>query len=137
VIGARLTLGLPYFWAAGHEDVSDRQVDYLLRRRTGEQPTARVRYQIGDDLGIAATGSLEHFLIERYRFHQQRGRTLWTVEVAHRPYPLQRAHVEALADELVRAAGISVPGEPPLAHFASGVDVQVFAPRVRLQGARA
>jgi hypothetical protein len=137
VIGARLTLGLPYFWAAGQERVSDGIVDYVLRRGTGARPFTRIRYKIGDYLGTALPASLEHFLVERYRFHQQRGPSLWTVEVAHRPYPLHRAHVEGLEDELVRAARMNVGGEAPLVHFASGVDVQVFAPRVRLLRGRA
>ena len=130
VVGARLALGLPYFWAGGRESLSERSVDYTLRRRTGSR--VRMRYQVTDPVGIAAAGTLDHFLIERYRLHQPRGRFLWTVQVAHQPYPLYRAHLEALEDELVRAAGISVSGAPPLVHFASGVDVQVFGPRIRL-----
>jgi uncharacterized protein YqjF (DUF2071 family) len=131
VIGARFSLGLPYFWAAGRERVSDNAVDYVLRRRGGARPSVHLRYHVGEHLGPAEPGTLEHFLVERYRFHQQRGPTLWTVEVAHQPYPLQRAHVQILEDELVGAARIRVPDTPPLVHFASGVDVRVFAPRVR------
>jgi uncharacterized protein YqjF (DUF2071 family) len=119
-------------WAAGRERVNDRAVDYVLRRRVAARPSTRLRYHVGEHLGPAEPGTLEHFLVERYRFHQQRGPTLWTVEVSHRPYPLQRAHVETLEDELVGAAAIRVPDTPPLVHFASGVDVRVFAPRVRM-----
>jgi uncharacterized protein YqjF (DUF2071 family) len=131
VIGARVSLGLPYFWAAGQERVDGRGVDYVLRRRTGTHPTAHVRYEVGEHRGVAVPSSLEHFLVERYRFHLQRGRTLWTVEVSHQPYPLQQAHLLALDEQLLHAAVIRVTGPPPLVHFASGVDVQVFAPRVR------
>jgi uncharacterized protein YqjF (DUF2071 family) len=132
VIGARLTLGLPYYWAAGREHVRDNLVDYFVHRRTGSRPSARVRYYVGEHLGAAEPGSLDHFLIERYRLHLLRGASLWTVEVAHQPYPLQRAYVEAIEDQLMRAAKIRVPSDMPLVHFASGVDVRVFAPRVRL-----
>jgi uncharacterized protein len=76
-------------------------------------------------------GPLEHFLIERYHLHQPRRSSLWTVQVAHQPYALQQAHLEALDDELVRAAGICLRDTPPLVHFARGVDVEVFAPLVR------
>jgi uncharacterized protein YqjF (DUF2071 family) len=132
VIGARLSLGLPYFWAAGRERVSHDVVDYVVRRRVGGRPSAHLRYEVGDYLGPAEPGSLEHFLVERYRFHQQRGPSLWTVAVAHQPYSLQRAHVQALEDQLVGAARIRVPDTYPLVHFASGVDVRVLAPRVQL-----
>jgi hypothetical protein len=81
---------------------------YMLRRRTGARPVTRVRYQVGEQFGIAEQGSLEHFLMERYRLDQHRGRSLWTVQVVHRPYPLHRAHVEALEDEGARVSRRSV-----------------------------
>jgi hypothetical protein len=33
-------------------------------------------------------------------------------------------------DQFVSAAGISVPDEPPLVHYATGVDLDIFAPRI-------
>jgi uncharacterized protein YqjF (DUF2071 family) len=132
VAGARLAFGLPYFWAAGREHASRRSVDYLLRRRSGVRPVIRVNYQVSDALGSAAQGSLEHFLIERYRFHQLRGRFLWTVDVADQPYWLYRAHLSALREELMCASGIYVPNSPTLVHFSPGVDMQVLAPGIRM-----
>jgi uncharacterized protein YqjF (DUF2071 family) len=129
VVGARLTLGLPYFWAGGRECVDGGTIGYTLRRRAG--PGVHVRYRVGADLGVATHGTLEHFLIERYRLHHPRGPSLWTVQVAHRPYPLQQVRLEALQDDLVREAGIQVTGVAPLVHFARGVDVEVFAPNIR------
>ena len=62
--------------------------------------------------------------------HVQRGHTLWSVQVHHQPYPLHEVHLLDAHDELVGAVGIRVPNEPPLAHFATGVDVEVFPPRL-------
>jgi uncharacterized protein len=98
------------------------------------QPSCRVRYDMCDYLGTPTPHSLEHFLVERYRLHVQRGPTLWTLQVAHAPYPLHRARVDVLADQLVPAAGIQVRGVPPLVHFSPGVNVAVYPPRVRLRG---
>jgi hypothetical protein len=137
VIGARLTLGLPYYWAAGREHDRGNLVDYFVHRRTGSTPSARVRYHVGEHLGTSERGSLDQVLIERYRFHLRRGPSLWTVEVAHQPYPLQRAYVEAFEDQLIRAGKIHVPSNLPLVHFASGVDVRVFrTPRAAVEGPR-
>jgi len=97
---------------------------YMLRRRTGARPVTRVRYQVGEQFGIAEQGSLEHFLMERYRVYQHRGRSLWTVQVVHRPYPLHRAHVEALEDEGARASRRSV---------SIGYRPQLLEPRRRLR----
>jgi uncharacterized protein YqjF (DUF2071 family) len=132
VLGARTGLGLPYQHARARLRRDGAMVDYALQRRTGARPRLAVRYELGDYLGASAPGTLEHFLIERYLLHVQRGRTLWTTQVHHAPYPVQRARILSLFDELILADGVSEPqGPPPLVHFASGVDVEVFAPSTR------
>ena len=48
-------------------------------------------------------------------------------QVHHAPYPVQRARLLALRDELIGAAGIPQPtAPPPLVHYAAGVDVEIF-----------
>jgi uncharacterized protein YqjF (DUF2071 family) len=130
VLGARIGLGLPYFVASGRERLEGAQVDYALQRLTGSRPLCHVRYEVGEPRGPAEPNTLDHFLIERYLLHVQRGPTLWTVQVHHRPYPLHQARLLKLEDELIGAAGIQVPIGMPLVHYASGVDVEIFAPRV-------
>ena len=79
---------------------------------------------------IAEPGSLEFFLIERYLLHVKRRNGLWTTQVHHRPYPVYRARVLRLQESLFVADGLPpAPGPPPLVHYASLVDVDVFAPR--------
>jgi uncharacterized protein YqjF (DUF2071 family) len=85
----------------------------------------RVEWEIGDALAPSMPGSLEHFLVERYLLHVVRLGRLLVGEVHHSPYPLQRARVLGIQDELVRAASIAVSGPPPIVHFAKGVDVEV------------
>jgi len=76
----------------------------------------------------AVPGSLEHFLAERYFLFADAGKgTLYRGQVHHTPYPLQTARVTGLKETLLAAAGIERPGEPPLAHYASRVDVEIFA----------
>jgi uncharacterized protein YqjF (DUF2071 family) len=132
VIGARLSLGLPYVRARMAMRWRDGVVEYGMQRLSGERPRLEVRYRVGEYLGASPLGTLEHFLIERYLLHVRRGPSLWTVRVHHRPYPVQRAEVLDLRDELLAADGLPAPvGPPPLVHYASGVDVEVFRPRVR------
>jgi uncharacterized protein YqjF (DUF2071 family) len=58
-----------------------------------------------------------------------RGGRLWTMQVHHTPYPSRRATVLEAREELFQAAGLQpAVGLPPLAHFASGVDVRIFGP---------
>jgi uncharacterized protein YqjF (DUF2071 family) len=130
VLGARVAFGLPYFHARMQERRAIGEVEYSMRRFSGTQPAMYVRYQTGVSIGSAQPGTLEHFLIERYLLHVQRGPTLWTVQVHHRPYPLQQARLVEARDQLVGAAGITVPNELPLVHYATGVDVEIIAPRI-------
>ncbi len=131
VLGARLSLGLRYFWAAGRERWGTGDVDAAPRRHSRQPAACHVRYEIGEARGPAEPGTLAYFLIERYLLHVQRGPTLWTVQVHHEPYPLRDVRLLHLRDELVEADGIRVGSQAPLVHFASGVDVEIFPPRVR------
>ena len=47
--------------------------------------------------------------------------------VIHAPYPLEEAEVTAWSESLLARAGIDRPAGPPLAHYARGVEVEVFA----------
>jgi uncharacterized protein YqjF (DUF2071 family) len=131
VVGARVATGLPYYLARGREERGPNGAAYWLRRATGRQPLCRFRYETGALLGPAEPGTLDHFLIERYLLHVQRGRGLWTIQVHHHPYPLRQVRLMGYSDELVAAAGITLPPDTPLVHFAAGVDVDLFAPRIR------
>jgi hypothetical protein len=51
---------------------------------------------------------------------------LYRGRVHHAPYPLQRANVTSLDESLLAAAGIVKPDEPPLAHYAREVSVEIF-----------
>ncbi|RUL89802.1 DUF2071 domain-containing protein [Tautonia sociabilis] len=74
----------------------------------------------------AEPGSLEHFLVERYLMYVSAGGQLRVGQVHHRPYPVQGAELIHLQEDLVAASGISLPDAAPLAHFASGVTVEIF-----------
>lgn len=74
----------------------------------------------------AAPGTLEHFLAERYLLYAYAGGHLYRGQVHHTPYPLQRAEIADLTESMIAAAGIHRPDTVPLAHYAKGVQVEVF-----------
>jgi uncharacterized protein len=74
----------------------------------------------------AEPGSLEHFLVERYRLFSERRGRLITAEVAHEPWPLQPAAVE-LELHGMTPAGLELRGEP-LVHFSRSVSAVISAP---------
>ncbi len=84
---------------------------------------------------LADPSPLDLFLTARWRLHQAaRGRTLqWPVE--HEEWPLHRAEVVHLADELIAAAGLPVTGPPDTVHWSPGVAAR-FGPRRRVLAER-
>ena len=74
----------------------------------------------------APVGSLEHFLVERYILFTAWKSQVYQGRVHHTPYPLQSAKVFSLDETLFAANGIERPEIAPLAHFAAGVNVEVF-----------
>jgi uncharacterized protein YqjF (DUF2071 family) len=75
----------------------------------------------------ARPGTLEHFLAERYFLYALDHVQLYRGQVHHSLYPLQSAEVLSFDETLLAAAGLARPQAPPLAHFARGVDVSVYA----------
>jgi uncharacterized protein YqjF (DUF2071 family) len=79
--------------------------------------------------GPAATaeqGSLEHFLVERYRLFAERRGRLITAEVAHEPWPLQPAAAQIEVNEMA-PPNLEFDGEP-LLHFCRSVAATISAP---------
>ncbi len=127
VMAAQIFFGLPYFRAEMRERVgAGGRVDYECRRR-GTGVFARFKYGGAGAGGRAGEGTLEEFLVERYRLFAVRGGRLLTGEVWHDPYSLRRAEVAEWSDLPLRQAGFDPRGGAPAhAVFAPGVDVHVF-----------
>jgi uncharacterized protein YqjF (DUF2071 family) len=98
---------------------------YRTVRRGPRASGLEARYRVGRAIGTAARGSLDAFLIERYALHTVRRGRVGTVRVVHEPYPLRSVEVESISEDLLAAAGVERPDEPPLAHWSDGVDVDV------------
>lgn len=126
---ARRQAGLPYYLAS-MEMTDERDVTTArLRRLTASAPELLVRYEVGEWLGASRPGTLDHFLLERYLLHVERAGKLSTMQVNHQPYPARRARVLEVSESLLEAAGLPpTAGLPPLAHYAEGVDVEIFGP---------
>ena len=129
VIGARATYFLPYFHAEMRLEVEGESIRYRSRRRNSPaefrgsyRPVARPRQR--------EKGSLEHFLTERYCLYAvtPRGKLL-RADIHHLPWPLQDAEAEIEANTMADAAGIGLPKQPPLLHFAKRLEVLVWWPR--------
>ena len=124
VVAARATFWLPYMWSEMTVRTQQRAITYRGHRRGG-----RASYDISVAPGAEITpGDFENFLTARWRLFTKIGR-LFQVRVEHEPWPLSRARVLRLDQELVEAAGLPPPAGRPLAHFSTGVSVRVDLPR--------
>ncbi len=74
----------------------------------------------------AAEGTLEHFLMERYRLYTFYADTLYFIDVSHKPYSLREAEITAMQQSLLARHQISSQSDAP-AHviFSPGVDVEI------------
>jgi len=127
---------------------------FLERERSGlDEPTGEILYagmrlrpqlarasylirgRVTGKVQLAYPDTLEHFLTERYLLYATGQGFLYRGQVYHSLYPLQPAQALTVDETMLAAAGILRPDTPPLAHFAAGVDVEVFAlERLRRRG---
>jgi uncharacterized protein YqjF (DUF2071 family) len=123
---AKAAFALPYEFAKMSAKVSDGEIDYCSRRY-GFKNSLHYQYRTSEQLGEAAFGSLEFFLVERYRLFARRGNKLFTGRVHHSPYQIRKVTVIKADPELFAMDGFETPVEPP-AHviYAERVDVSIY-----------
>ncbi|MBX3465088.1 MAG: DUF2071 domain-containing protein [Planctomycetes bacterium] len=130
VLAARALWRLPYHHARMHLGAENGTLHYHSERlRPPPLPaTSRIACRPHGPAAPAVPGTLAHFLAERYLLYALGADgTLRRGAVHHAPYPLQTAEVLACDETLVAAAGIPRPHDAPLAHYARGVEVEIFA----------
>ncbi|MEJ3745079.1 DUF2071 domain-containing protein [Actinomycetes bacterium KLBMP 9797] len=127
VVAGRVGYGLPYCWSDMDVEVAGPRVVYRCRRRrpgpVGARCDATVRF--GDRLTEAELSPLEHFLTARFRLYSRLAGRLVGADADHPPWPLHRADVEHLDQDVVQAAGLPAPDHDPLAHASPGVTVRI------------
>lgn len=143
VVLAARAAGIPYVWSragfrgAGAVDpvpgvvpsgeLAGPRAGYWVRRFRGG---ARSDFAVVPEPDAEATDPLALHLTARFGLHTRfRGRTLY-VPNTHTAWPLYRAELTQLEDQLVAAAGINVEGPPESVLFSPGVRTQFGWPRV-------
>lgn len=133
VAGARALFHLPYFTARMRATVRGAALEYESERSQSGAPAARVRvsYAPSGPLFRAKSGTLEHFLTERYCLYalDSGGRVLCG-EIDHEPWPLQLARADFGEQTLSTAAGFGPLRGAPLTHYARELAVRAWAPSV-------
>ncbi len=129
VLGARVGLGLPYVWSSMTVRV-DRTVGYRSRRLSPRHPQTHL---VVRPLPVAALADpLADFLTARWGMHHRAWAHPRFVRNTHEPWPLQRAELISLDDQLLEAAGL--PGvavrNPDSVLYAAGVTARFAWPTI-------
>jgi uncharacterized protein YqjF (DUF2071 family) len=135
VVTARTTYRLPYFWSDMSVTFSvaptgRTHVDYTTVRRWPGPRGARsdIGIDVGDAYRADELSDLDHWMTARFRLYSARRTGISTARAEHAPWPLHRAVVTRLDDELITAAGLPAPTGAPVVHWSPGVDVRVSLP---------
>ncbi len=128
---ARRFFHLPYEHAVMESSRTKAGAIRYRSLRAGAATPTIFEYAAGEVLPEAAPGSLEFFLVERYRLYASAKGRLRRGAVFHPPYPLCRAEVSSWDENLLTLDGFPAPGRgPDHLIFSPGVDVSAFAQKL-------
>lgn len=128
VAAIRLGLGVPYTWSRMRVIRSGDHVTYdSVRRWPRRGLRSRLTVRIGDTVEPTP---LEVWLTARWGAHTRNAGRTWWVPIEHEPWPLRRAEIVELSDQLVEASTVRPAGERLRALFSPGVRTRFGRPRV-------
>jgi uncharacterized protein len=132
VAAARLSFHLPYFRARMACRDVDGWIQYQSERtHSGARDAAlEARYRAAAESFEPQRGTRAHFLTERYCLYSvaSRGR-IYRGEIHHPPWALQTAEAQITRNTMAEAAGLTIPDDLPLLHFARLQDMVAWAPQ--------
>lgn len=110
-VAARTVFGTPYTWAAMRSESAGDRRTYTSRRRWPGPRGARSRLTVAVGPEITRPEEHELFVTARFGLHTRIAGRSWWIPNEHPPWPLRRAALLDLDDELLAAAGF-----PDLVH---------------------
>lgn len=125
---ARKLAHLPYFRARMSSERVDETIRYHSVRTHRHAPSAELlaSYRPVAPVVYALPGSLEHWFTERYCLYTLVGQRVYRCDIHHRPWPLQAAEMELVSNTMASAAGLRLPAEVPLLHYAHRLEVLIW-----------
>jgi uncharacterized protein YqjF (DUF2071 family) len=129
VFAARRTYRLPYFHARMSIDREGATIDYRSERVSSDGPAAalRLRYRATGAPELPSSGSLAHFLTERYCLYTlgERGE-IHRADIHHAPWSLQPAEAEWEHNSMAAGLGLELSDDAARLHFARCQDVLIW-----------
>jgi uncharacterized protein YqjF (DUF2071 family) len=129
VKAARAVLNLPYYSASMSVSTVGNEVEYRSARGSDGSADFNATYEPVGTPFVAAEGTLEYFLTERYcLYHHDHGGAPYRLEIHHPPWSLQVAKATLGRNTMATANGLSVAGAPTMLHFARRQDAIAWMP---------
>ncbi len=126
---ARFFFHLPYFHADIHFNRQNKNtVHYHSIRYDHRVPKAEflASYEPISEPFFAPTGSLAHWLTERYCLYCNHQDKIYRAEIAHQPWTLQHAKVDITTNTLAKSFQIELPNGIPTQYFSKKLDVLIW-----------
>jgi uncharacterized protein YqjF (DUF2071 family) len=128
-LAAKPLLGLPYLWSTMSVQRHGNVLGYHCARRSDPTVGHHVVIRVGEPLTAEAAG-LEHALVDRASARVRVGTRQGLLPVEHPPWQLLTAELERFEENLVEAAGLPAPPQPPLVRYSPGVSVTFGLPHL-------
>lgn len=127
VKGARTFFHLPYHYAKMDIKNFGDTVLFESKRRDGSEIAFACRYKPISAPFIAAKGSFEEWIAERYCFYTLNASGVpLRCDILHRPWILQATEAEIPLNSMLFKQGIIVENDQPVLHFSKKIDVRAW-----------
>ena len=123
VLGARVSYRLPYRWAMMSVRQKNSRVEYRsTRHHLFGQGQSRVIIEPGAKMN---PGEFDHFLTARFRLYTSASNRIAYAQIEHEPWPLRKACLLELHQDLFRNSGVPQPSGEPILHFSEKLTVKI------------
>lgn len=128
VAGARSLYRLPYFFSTMEHQEKDSGVRFRSERRI-KPAQFDASYTVAGPAEQALKGTLEHWLVERYRLYTVSGGRVLHADIHHEPWSLSPVAVELRRNTVSSAAGFSLSNTPALVQYSARQEVLIWPPK--------
>jgi uncharacterized protein YqjF (DUF2071 family) len=112
---------LPYNYAKINWQEQDQQIHFASHHH--DQLSFEAYYQPSSSAKAATSGSLDHWLMERYCLYTTHDKNIYRGEIHHQPWLIQQAKAKVVCDSLFDLHQLAVQKNNPLFHYAQQLNV--------------